>query len=84
VQDTARIAFLRAYIAAMNSAAAGRVDVRGYFVWSLLDNFEWDQGYSVRFGLIYVDYASLRRVPKSSFRWYADLIKTARRLSGAP
>ena len=82
--DTGRIAFLRDYIAAMNSAAAGGVDVRGYFVWSLLDNFEWDQGYSVRFGLTYVDYPSLRRVPKSSFGWYSDLIKTARRRSGAP
>jgi beta-glucosidase len=62
----------------MNSAAAGGVDVRGYFVWSLLDNFEWASGYSERFGLTYVDYASLRRTPKSSFSWYADLIKTAR------
>jgi beta-glucosidase len=78
VVDPERIAFLRAYIGAMNSAAANGVDVRGYFVWSLLDNFEWDSGYSKRFGLTYVDYASLRRTPKSSFRWYADLIKTAR------
>jgi beta-glucosidase len=68
----------------MNSAAASGVDVRGYFVWSLLDNFEWDQGYSVRFGLTYVDYPSLRRVPKSSFGWYSDLIKAARRRPGVP
>ena len=84
VQDTGRVDFLRAYIAAMNSAAAGGVDVRGYFAWSLLDNFEWDQGYSVRFGLTYVDYPSLRRIPKSSFGWYADLIKAARRRSAGP
>lgn len=78
VIDTGRIRFLRAYVEAMNSAACDGVDIRGYFIWSLLDNFEWDQGYSNRFGLTYVDYASLRRIPKSSFRWYADLINTAR------
>jgi beta-glucosidase len=78
VTDPGRIEFLRAYIGAMNAAASKGVDVRGYFIWSLLDNFEWDSGYSVRFGLAYVDYRSLRRIPKSSFTWYADLIKTAR------
>ena len=78
VIDTERIEFLRAYIGAMNAAARNGVDVRGYFIWSLLDNFEWESGYSNRFGLTYVDYPSLRRIPKSSFRWYADLIKTAR------
>jgi beta-glucosidase len=78
VADTRRVQFLRAYIEAMNAAVAAGADIRGYFVWSLLDNFEWDLGYSVRFGLAYVDYNSLRRVPKSSFRWYADLIRAAR------
>jgi beta-glucosidase len=77
VIDKERIQFLRAYIGAMNSATSNGIDVRGYFIWSLLDNFEWDSGYSTRFGLTYVDYLSLRRIPKSSFRWYADLIKTA-------
>jgi beta-glucosidase len=62
----------------MNAAASSGVDVRGYFIWSLLDNSEWAYGYRPRFGLTYVDYASLRRIPKSSFHWYADLIKTAR------
>ncbi|MHC2371552.1 beta-glucosidase/6-phospho-beta-glucosidase/beta-galactosidase [Bradyrhizobium diazoefficiens] len=75
VIDPGRIEFLKAYINAMNNAAAHGVDVRGYFVWSLLDNFEWDSGYSIRFGLTYVDYASLRRIPKSSFGWYAGLIR---------
>ncbi|MBI3702821.1 MAG: beta-glucosidase [Rhizobiales bacterium] len=78
VIDNKRIAFLRAYIAAMNDAASAGADVRGYFVWSLLDNFEWEAGYSVRFGLTYVDYPTQRRIPKTSFHWYADLIKTAR------
>ena len=76
--DTERIDFLHGYIEAMNSAASAGVDVRGYFVWSLLDNFEWESGYGVRFGLIYIDYATLRRIPKSSFNWYAGLIKAAR------
>jgi len=75
VNDGGRIDFLKAYIEAMNAAASGGVDVRGYFIWSLLDNFEWDSGYSTRFGLTYVDYASLRRIPKASFGWYAGLIK---------
>jgi beta-glucosidase len=78
VTDTGRTEFLRAYIAAMNATVSNGVDVRGYFIWSLLDNFEWEQGYSNRFGLTYVDYSSLRRIPKSSFHWYADLIKAAR------
>jgi beta-glucosidase len=79
VDDPERVEFLRRYVGAMNSAAADGVDVRGYFVWSLLDNFEWVSGYSERFGLTYVDYASLQRIPKSSFHWYADLIRAARR-----
>lgn len=78
VHDSERIAFLKAYIEAMDSAVANGADVRGYFIWSLLDNFEWDAGYSVRFGLTYVDYTNQHRVPKSSFSWYRDLIKAAR------
>jgi beta-glucosidase len=62
----------------MNSAAASGAEIKGYFVWSLLDNFEWESGYSIRFGLTYVDYTSLRRFPKTSFQWYRDLIKAAR------
>lgn len=76
VIDTNRIAYLSDYIGAVNAAATAGADVHGYFVWSLLDNFEWDSGYSVRFGLTYVDYASQRRIPKSSFHWYSELIKT--------
>ena len=58
----------------MNSAASSGVDVRGYFVWSLLDNFEWGSGYSQRFGLTYVDYPTQRRIPKASAHWYARMI----------
>jgi beta-glucosidase len=78
VIDTDRIEFLRAYIGALNAAVVGGAEIRGYFIWSLLDNFEWDAGYSVRFGLIYIDYPTQRRIPKASFEWYRDLIKAAR------
>jgi len=53
------------------------VDMRGYFAWSLLDNFEWAYGYTKRFGLVHVDYATQRRTPKSSARWYAGMIRGA-------
>jgi beta-glucosidase len=78
VIDNDRIAFLRAYIGALNAAVSAGADIRGYFVWSLLDNFEWDSGYDVRFGLTYVDYQTLKRIPKKSFHWYRNLIKVAR------
>jgi beta-glucosidase len=78
VIDTDRIAYLRKYIDAMNAAALAGADVRGYFIWSLLDNFEWEAGYDVRFGLTYVDYPSQRRIPKASFDWYRNLIRIER------
>ena len=78
VNDSDRIAYLCAYIGALNAAVSAGADVRGYFVWSLLDNFEWDAGYGVRFGLTYVDYPTQRRIPKASFEWYHNLIKVAR------
>ena len=64
VPDEPRISYLKAYTAAMFDAIAAGVDVRGYFVWALLDNFEWSSGYSERFGLVYVDYPTQRRLPK--------------------
>ena len=76
--DKARIGYLRSYIDAMNAAALAGADVRGYFIWSLLDNFEWESGYGVRFGLTYIDYPTQRRIPKASFEWYRALINLAR------
>jgi beta-glucosidase len=81
VSDEPRIDYLRAYTAAMFDATNAGADVRGYFIWSLLDNFEWGSGYSVRFGLVYVDYPTQRRIPKASFHWYAQLIKDTPYLS---
>ena len=75
VVDRERVDYLRAYISALRDAVAAGADVRGYFVWSLLDNFEWGAGYANRFGLIYVDYPSQRRIPKESAHWYARLIR---------
>jgi beta-glucosidase len=74
IDDAERIDFLARYIDAMREAVARGADVRGYFVWSLLDNFEWGAGYANRFGLVYVDYATQRRIPKASAAWYARLI----------
>jgi beta-glucosidase len=78
VDDRDRIAYLEQYLGSVARAVAEGVPVRGYFVWSLLDNFEWAEGYGRRFGIVYVDYATLRRIPKSSFGWYRDVISSGR------
>lgn len=78
IDDQDRIAYLRAYIGAMQEAIAAGADVRGYFVWSLLDNFEWTWGYGQRFGLVHVDFVDGRRTPKASARWYAEMIAKAK------
>jgi beta-glucosidase len=74
VHDADRILYLSSHIAALADALETGVDVRGYFVWSLLDNFEWAEGYSKRFGIVYVDYATQRRLPKDSALWYRDFL----------
>jgi beta-glucosidase len=78
VHDVDRIKYLEAYLGEVASAMAEGVPIRGYFVWSLLDNFEWAEGYSKRFGLVFVDYPTLQRIPKDSFYWYRDLIARSR------
>jgi beta-glucosidase len=75
VEDTQRIDFLRGHFAAAQRAIADGVDLRGYFVWSLMDNFEWGFGYRPRFGLVYVDYPTQRRIPKASAAWYRRVIE---------
>jgi beta-glucosidase len=78
INDADRITYLRDHLAAMDRAIDAGVDVRGYFAWSLLDNFEWAYGYDRRFGLIHVDYASGERRLKDSARWYRDEISRRR------
>jgi beta-glucosidase len=75
VYDTDRVMFLRSYLSMLQRAIADNVPVRGYFLWSLFDNFEWADGFETRFGLIHVDFATQKRTPKLSATYYAELIR---------
>ncbi len=75
VKDEERISYLDAHFRAAGEAMERGADVRGYMVWSFLDNFEWAEGYSKRFGLVFVDYATGKRTPKASARWYSEVIR---------
>jgi len=75
VDDPERVSYFRRHLQKVSQAIAIGVPVQGYFAWSLLDNFEWGYGYSKRFGLVYVDYQTQRRIPKSSAKWYAQVIQ---------
>ena len=79
IHDDDRIAYLRAHIASAGRALAAGVNVRGYFVWSLLDNFEWAEGYTRRFGVVHVDFKTRDRTPKASYRWLAEFIRSQTR-----
>ncbi|WP_233881511.1 GH1 family beta-glucosidase [Paraburkholderia flagellata] len=83
VNDTQRISFLKRHLAAVDAAIKAGVDVRGYFVWSLLDNFEWAFGYERRFGVVHVDYDTQVRTPKRSAELIAHFIAQRRALDGA-
>jgi len=74
VHDPARIDFTHRYLRELGRAAADGVDVRGYFHWSIMDNFEWAEGYKHRFGMIYVDFTTQQRVLKDSALWYREVI----------
>ena len=78
VHDPKRVSYLKSYLEALSRAVAEGADVRGYFVWSLLDNFEWAYGTRPRFGIVYIDYPSQDRVIKDSGKWYARLIRETR------
>ena len=78
VPDPERLDYLRRHFTAAHRAMARGVDLRGYFVWSLLDNFEWGYGYAKRFGIVRVDFNTLERTVKDSGRWYQQLVATHR------
>jgi beta-glucosidase len=78
VRDDDRTAYLADHITAVAEARAQGADVRGYFAWSLMDNFEWAEGYAKRFGIVHVDYATQKRTPKQSALWYRDAINDQR------
>jgi beta-glucosidase len=74
IDDTDRVMFLRNYLTHLHRAVAGHYPVKGYFLWSLLDNYEWADGYQKRFGIHYVDFATQQRIPKLSAHWYREVI----------
>jgi beta-glucosidase len=76
VQDPDRIAYLHEHLAAVHQAVEQGADVRGYLLWTLLDNYEWAYGYSKRFGLVHVDRDTLERTPKASAHWYAEVMRS--------
>lgn len=78
VHDPNRIEFMDRYLSELEKAAGDGAEIAGYFAWSLLDNFEWAYGYSERFGLVYVDFRDQKRIPKDSFCYYRDLIRTSK------
>jgi beta-glucosidase len=78
LDDRDRIAYLGGHIRALHRAVEAGVDVRGYFVWSLMDNFEWAEGYARRFGLVHVDFRTLERTPKASYGWFRELLREQR------
>ncbi|MFI1733521.1 GH1 family beta-glucosidase [Streptomyces acidicola] len=82
VDDQERITYLDGHIRALHRAMEAGVDVRGYFVWSLLDNFEWAEGFARRFGLVHVDYDTLERTPKASYAWLRDGLRSRQRTGG--
>src|SRR6185437_16513256 len=78
--DPLRVDYLRKHLAAVHAALADGVDIRGYFAWSLLDNFEWSLGYSKRFGIVHVDFESQKRTLKDSAHFYASVIRSRGRV----
>lgn len=82
VDDPDRIAYLEGHLAAVRRARAAGADVRAYIAWTLLDNFEWAEGYTKKFGLVEIEPGTLRRIPKRSFHWFADAVRAGGETSG--
>ena len=76
IRDEDRYRYYHDHLSALLRARAEGADIRGYMAWSLMDNFEWAEGYKERFGLIYVDFATQQRIPKDSFEWYRKVIES--------
>jgi beta-glucosidase len=74
VSDWGRVNFLRAHFLTAHDAIQAGVDLRGYYVWSLMDNFEWAKGYGPRFGIVRINYETKSRTPKQSAHWYSEVI----------
>lgn len=83
IDDVRRVDFLREHLLALADAQDAGIDVRGYFVWTLLDNFEWAEGYRQKFGLVHVDRSTLERTPRASYDWYAHHVRSSRRETGS-
>jgi len=78
IRDPERISFIEGHLGALRDAMDAGVDVRGYLTWSLMDNFEWAEEFTQRFGLVRVDFETLERTPKDSYFWFRDLIAAQR------
>jgi beta-glucosidase len=78
VLDVDRVQYLRSHLRAAHRAIGDGLPLKGYFEWSLMDNFEWAEGYTKRFGLFHVDYATQKRTPKLSAKWYAEVVRANR------
>jgi beta-glucosidase len=76
VHDPQRIDYLDRYLSELQRAYDEGVDIKGYFLWSFTDNFEWEQGYHGRFGMVYIDFNDLRRIPKDSAYWFKDIMES--------
>ena len=74
VHDPDRIEYMKAHLEACSRAVEEGIPLRGYFHWSFIDNFEWAWGYARRFGIVYCDYMSMKRIPKDSYHFYRDMI----------
>ena len=84
IDDPDRRGYIARHIDVVRAAVRDGVDVRGYFAWSLMDNFEWAEGYRMRFGIVHIDFATQRRTLKSSARWYSNLMQAHRKTGGPP
>ena len=81
---TLLLIYLQQHLAVLSEMVARGIDIRGYYVWSLLDNFEWASGYEKRFGIVHVDYTTQQRTLKDSALWYRDFLQVQRSARGKP